>query len=227
MARLLLVEDDQKIAAAVERGLTAEGFRVDVVDNGDDGLLRATVGAYDLVLLDIMLPGLNGYRVCAELRKREIWTPVLMLTAKSGDLDEAEGLDTGADDYLIKPFSFPVLVARVRALMRRQGTRSGPIEVGSLRIDPSARRAWTGTIELPFTTRELDVVEFLAARQGQVVTKTELVDALWDANFDGDLNIVEVYVGRLRRKLAAVGASGADVAIETVRGAGYRLVERP
>jgi DNA-binding response OmpR family regulator len=225
MARLLLVEDDASIAASVARGLTAEGHAVDVVHDGETGLERATVGRYDLVVLDIMLPGLNGYRVCAELRAREVWTPVLMLTAKSGDLDEAEGLDTGADDYLTKPFSFPVLVARVRALLRRPGARPQPVEVGTVRVDLAARRAWVGAVELPLTTRELDVLEFLAARRGDVVAKVDLIDALWDAHFEGDHNIVEVYVGRIRRKLAAAGAT--SIAIETVRGAGYRLVEVP
>ena len=226
--RLLLVEDDEKIAAAVQRGLTAEGYQVDVVTDGEEGLRRGTAGRYDLVLLDLMLPKLNGYRVCGELRARGVDTPVLMLTAKAGDLDEAEGLDTGADDYLTKPFSFPVLVARVRALLRRSGARpAGPVTVGRLEIDLATRRAKVGDTELAVTTRELDVLAFLAERRPQVVSKRELLDALWDPAFDGDDNVVEVYIARLRRKLAAVEPQQPSVAIETVRGAGYRMVEVP
>jgi DNA-binding response OmpR family regulator len=218
--KVLLVEDDERIAAAIDRGLTAEGFTVDVVHDGDAGLWRATEGAYDVVVLDIMLPGRNGYRVCAELRERGVWTPILMLTAKSGDLDEAEGLDTGADDYLTKPFSFPVLVARVRALGRRPRTMDPTrLDVGPLQLDPASRRAWHDGDELDLTTREFDVLEFLVRRPDQVLSKLDIIDGVWRHDFDGDPNIVEVYVGRLRRKLGAT-------TIETVRGAGYRLVGR-
>jgi len=229
--KLLVVEDDRRIAAAVARGLTAEGFTVDVVHDGDEGLWRATEGTYDLVLLDIMLPGRNGYRVCAELRERGVWTPILMLTAKSGDLDEAEGLDTGADDYLTKPFSFPVLVARVRALTRRP--RGGPPvvhDLGPLRVDPGARRVWRDDVEVTLTAREFDVLEFLVRQGDRVVSKREILDGVWRDDFEGDPNIVEVYVGRLRRKLAPAVGTGATPAstgvfeIETVRGAGYRTV---
>jgi DNA-binding response OmpR family regulator len=221
--KLLLVEDDAKIAAAVRRGLEAEGFAVEVAGDGVDGLWRATEGVYDLIVLDILLPGMNGFRVCAELRRAEVWTPILMLTAKDGDLDEAEGLDTGADDYLTKPFSFPVLVARVRALLRRAATGRSPVPatVGELRIDPAARRAWVGDTEVVLTAREFDVVEFLVRRAGTVVRKDTLLAGVWDDDFDGDPNIVEVYVRRLRRKLDEPFARRS---IETVRGAGYRLV---
>lgn len=226
--KLLVVEDDLKIAASVERGLTAEGFTVDVVHDGDEGLWRATEGSYDLVLLDIMLPGRNGYRVCAELRERGIWTPILMLTAKSGDLDEAEGLDTGADDYLTKPFSFPVLVARVRALTRRpQGGPPATHTVGPVRIDPASRRVWRDGSEITLTAREFDVLEFLVREPDRVVSKRDILDGVWSDDFEGDPNIVEVYVGRLRRKLEH-GESGPQqthlFSIETVRGAGYRVV---
>ena len=157
--KLLLVEDDTKIAAAVKRGLEAEGFTVEVAVDGEDGLWRATEGTFDLVILDIMLPGRNGYRICADMRAAGDWTPILMLTAKDGDLDEAEALDTGADDFLTKPFSFAVLVARVRALLRRAPDRTVvPAAVGDLRIDPARRRVWRGEQEIRLTAREFDVL---------------------------------------------------------------------
>jgi two-component system, OmpR family, response regulator len=219
--KLLLVEDDTKLAAAVRRGLEAEGFTVEVATDGDDGLWRATEGTYDLVLLDIMLPGRNGYRICADLRAAGDWTPILMLTAKDGDLDEAEALDTGADDYISKPFSFAVLVARVRALLRRSADRAvAPAAVGDLRIDPARRRAWRGDSELALTAREFDVLALLVRRAGQVLSKAEILDAVWDSDFEGDPNIIEVYVRRLRRK---VDEPFGRRSIETVRGAGYRL----
>jgi DNA-binding response OmpR family regulator len=219
--KLLLVEDDTKLAAAVRRGLEAEGFTVEVATDGDDGLWRATEGTYDLVLLDIMLPGRNGYRICADLRAAGDWTPILMLTAKDGDLDEAEALDTGADDYISKPFSFAVLVARVRALLRRSADRAvAPAAVGDLRIDPARRRAWRGDSELALTAREFDVLALLVRRAGQVLSKAEILDAVWDSDFEGDPNIIEVYVRRLRRK---VDEPFGRRSIETVRGAGYRM----
>ncbi len=219
--KLLLVEDDTKIAAAVRRGLTAEGFTVEVATDGIDGLWRATEGAYDLIILDIMLPGRNGYQVCAELRKAGIWTPILMLTAKDGDLDEAEALDTGADDYLTKPFSFAVLVARVRAVLRRSGGRSPtPVEVGDLRIDTAARRAFVGAAEVALTAREFTVLEFLVRRAGQVLSKDEILAGVWDSDFDAESNVVEVYILRLRRK---IDDPFGRRSIETVRGAGYRM----
>ncbi|HEX4867024.1 MAG TPA: response regulator transcription factor [Acidimicrobiales bacterium] len=219
--KVLVVEDDRKIATAIQRGLTAEGFTVEVSFDGDDGLWRATEGSYDLILLDLMLPGRNGYQVCAALREAGDWTPVLVLTAKDGDLDEAEALDTGADDYLTKPFSYPVLLARVRALLRRAAGRDPvPVEVGDLRIDPGARRAWRAGEELALTAREFDVLEFLVRRAGQVLSKDEILAGVWDYDFEGEPNIVEVYVGRLRRK---VDDPFARHTIETVRGAGYRM----
>jgi DNA-binding response OmpR family regulator len=221
--KLLVVEDDKKIATAVKRGLEAEGFTVEVAFDGDDGYWMATEGTYDLIVLDIMLPGRNGYRICASLREAKDWTPILMLTAKDGELDEAEALDTGADDYLTKPFSFPVLVARVRALLRRTtGRNPAPVGVGDLRIEPGERRVWRGDDEIPFTAREFDVLEFLVRRAGQVLAKDEILAGVWDTDFDGDPNIVEVYVRRLRRKLDEPYGRHS---IETVRGAGYRLVD--
>jgi DNA-binding response OmpR family regulator len=219
--KVLLVEDDTKIAAAVKRGLEAEGFGVEVAADGIDGLWMATEHPFDLIVLDLMLPKKNGYQVCGELREAGNWTPILMLTAKDGDLDEAEALDTGADDYLTKPFSFPVLVARVRALLRRTGGGAPvPVEAGDLRLDSEARRCWRGDVEVPLTAREFAVLEHLLRRAGQVVSKPEILDGVWDHDFDGDPNIVEVYVRRLRRK---VDEPFGHEAIETVRGAGYRL----
>jgi DNA-binding response OmpR family regulator len=219
--KLLLVEDDEKIAAAVKRGLEGEGFVVEVSGDGDDGFWRASEFGYDLIVLDIMLPRRNGFRVCSDLRAAGIWTPILMLTAKDGDLDEAEALDSGADDYLVKPFSFPVLLARVRALLRRaHGRDPVPVVVRDLRIDPIARRAWRGDTEIVLTAREFAVLEFMMRRADRLLSKADILDGVWDADFDGDPNIVEAYVHRLRRKLDS--PSGRPT-ITTVRGAGYRL----
>jgi DNA-binding response OmpR family regulator len=219
--KLLLVEDDAKLSAALRRGLEAEGYAVEVATDGDDGLWRATEGAFDLIVLDILLPGRNGYRVCADLRAAGLWTPILMLTAKDGELDEAEALDTGADDFLTKPFSYTVLVARVRALLRRAAERTvAPAAVGDLRIDPARRRAWRGEVEIALTAREFDVLELLVRRAGQVLSKDRILDAVWESDFEGDPNIVEVYVRRLRRK---VDEPFGRRSIETLRGAGYRI----
>jgi two-component system, OmpR family, response regulator len=219
--KLLLVEDDKKIATAVKRGLEAEGFTVEIAFDGNDGLWLATEGSYDLIVLDILLPGRNGFRVCADLRAAGNWTPILMLTAKDGDLDEAEALDTGADDYLTKPFSFPVLVARVRALLRRTAGRNPtPVQVGDLRIDPGQRRAWRGGDPIALTAREFEVLEFLVRREGQVLSKRDILAGVWEYDFDGDPNIVEVYIGRLRRK---IDEPDGRRWLTTVRGAGYRL----
>jgi DNA-binding response OmpR family regulator len=223
--RLLLIDDDVKLATAVARGLGAEGFSVDVCHDGGEGLWRASEVQYDLIVLDLMLPGRNGFQVCAELRQRGNWTPILMLTAKDGDLDEAEGLDTGADDYLTKPFSFAVLVARVRALLRRAGAGGGEVlTLGDLRLDQRRRRVHVGETEVTLTTREFELLACLMARPDQVLSKQQLIDAVWDIAFDGDPNIVEVYIGRLRRKL---DEPFGRASIRTVRGAGYRLVPGP
>ena len=219
--KLLLVEDDRKIATAVKRGLEPEGFAVEVAFNGTDGLWLAQEGSFDLIILDIMLPGRNGYQICRELREEGDWTPILMLTAKDGDLDEAEALDTGADDYLTKPFSFPVLVARIRALLRRTTGRSTvPVEAGDLRIDPGQRRVWRGETEIELTTRQFEVLEFMMRRAGQVLSKTEILAGVWEYEFEGDPNIIEVYIRRLRTR---IDLPFDRHAIETIRGAGYRL----
>ncbi len=218
--RVLVVEDEAKVAAAVRRGLEAEGFAVDVAGNGDDGRWMAEENDYDILILDIMLPQMSGTELCAQLRAIGDWTPILMLTARDGEADEANALDAGADDYLTKPFSFVVLLARVRALVRRgQAVRPAVLEVGAIRLDPAAHRCWRGGTEVALTAREFAVLEFLLRRTGDVVSKSAILENVWDFNFSGDPNIVEVYIRHLRRKLDDEGRS----MIETVRGAGYRL----
>ncbi|HEU4489754.1 MAG TPA: response regulator transcription factor [Jiangellales bacterium] len=219
--RVLVVEDEARLADGLRVGLEAEGFAVDVALNGTEGLWMARENAYDAIVLDIMLPGTNGYRVCASLRAGGVWTPILMLTAKEGEWDEVEALDTGADDYLTKPFSYAVLVARLRALLRRgSGARPTVLEAGDLRLDPAARRAWRADVEVDLTAREMSLLEFLLRRRGEVVSKREILDHVWDEDFEGDPNIVEVYVRHLRNKL---DRPFQREAIETVRGSGYRL----
>jgi DNA-binding response OmpR family regulator len=219
--RVLVVEDEVRLAEAVARGLRAEGFEVDLAHTGPDGLWRAREGAYAAIVLDILLPGLNGYAVCRELRLEGIRTPILMLTAKQGEHDEAEGLELGADDFLRKPFSFVVLVARLRALIRRAtNTPDGVLSVGDLRVDAEKRRCWRGPSEIVLTARELELLVALARRDGGVAAKRELLAEVWGLDYDGDDNIVEVYVGHLREKL---GDRGDQRLIRTVRGVGYAL----
>ena len=219
--RLLVVEDEKRVAAAVRRGLEAEGFAVDVALTGTDGDWLARENTYDAIVLDIMLPGINGYKLCAKLRERGDWTPVLMLTAKSGELDEAEALDTGADDYLTKPFSYVVLVARLRALLRRSMKEENLVYVaGDLRLDPAAHQCWRGEDPVRLTAREFSVLEFLMRRMGEVVPKSEILANVWDFAFDGDPNIVEVYIRHLRKK---IDLPFGKESIQTIRGAGYRL----
>ncbi|WP_405956455.1 response regulator transcription factor [Streptomyces phaeochromogenes] len=220
--RLLIVEDEKRLALSLAKGLTAEGYAVDVVHDGLEGLHMAGEGSYDLVILDIMLPGMNGYRVCGALRAAGHDVPILMLTAKDGEYDEAEGLDAGADDYLTKPFSYVVLVARVKALLRRRGPSGGasPVyEVGHLKVDTAARRVFLAEDEITLTTKEFSVLEQLVVRAGEVVSKADILEHVWDFAYEGDPNIVEVYISTLRRKL------GPEL-IRTVRGAGYRLEAR-
>ena len=219
--RVLVVEDEKKVAAAVRRGLEAEGFAVDVALTGTDGLWMATESAYDVIVLDIMLPGMNGFDVCAQVRDAGIWTPILMLTAKDGEYDQAEALDTGADDYLTKPFSFVVLLARIRALLRRSGRSERVIhQAGDLSLDPATHRCTRDGVDVQLTAREFAVLEFLIRRRGEVVSKAEILDNVWDFAFDGDPNIVEVYIRHLRRK---IDEPFERRSIETIRRAGYRL----
>lgn len=220
--KILLIEDDKKIATIVKRGLEGEGFVVDAVFDGTDGLHQARESTYDALIVDLMLPGTNGFKICELLREEGDWTPIMVLTAKEGEYDQTEALDTGADDYLTKPFSFPVLVSRLRALLRRT-TGSGapaPVEAGDLKIDSRARRIWRGSTEVELTSRQFDVLEFLMRRVGEVVTKDEILQGVWEYDFDGDPNIVEVYIGRVRR---AIDRPFDRQAVETIRGAGYRL----
>jgi two-component system, OmpR family, response regulator len=220
--RLLVVEDEQRLAAGLRKGLEAEGFAVDVVHNGTDGIWMARENPFDAIILDVMLPGANGYQVCRTLRNEGNWTPILILTAKDGVWDEVEGLDTGADDYLTKPFSYAVLIARLRAL-RRRGAQPRPtvLEVGDLRLDPATRRVWLSEEQIDLTHREFAVLEYLLHHPDEVLSKPDILAHVWDFDFDGDPNIVEVYVARLRTKLRRPDDRPV---IETVRGAGYRLV---
>ncbi|GFG63072.1 DNA-binding response regulator [Mycobacterium kubicae] len=220
--RVLLVEDEERLAQTVRRGLIAEGFVVDVEHDGRNGLAAVSSGEYDVVVLDIMLPGLSGYQVLREMRARSVWTPVLMLSAKDGEYDLADAFDIGADDYLTKPFSFVVLVARLRALLRRGAPeRPAVLTAGTLALDPARRLVTRGQTVLSLTPREYGVLEFLLRHKGDVVSKAEILRSVWDSNYDGDDNVVEVYIGYLRRK---VDAPFGVATIETVRGAGYRLL---
>jgi two-component system, OmpR family, response regulator len=219
--RILLVEDEKRLAASLQAGLRAEGFAVDTAHDGEEGLWYAREHEYDAILLDLMLPRLNGYEVCATLRSEENWTPILMLTARAGESDQVQALDTGADDYVTKPFSFQVLLARLRSLLRR-GVRERPtlLTLGDLVLDPASRVVTRDGTELSLTAREHSLLEFLMRRAGEVVTKADILTNVWDYAFEGDPNIVEVYVGRLRRKVdRPFGRSD----IETLRGSGYRL----
>ena len=219
--RVLVVEDEANLANAVAQGLQAEGYGVEVANDGEEGLWRAREGQFDAIVLDIMLPGINGYVICRTLREEEIWTPILMLTAKDGEFDEAEGLDTGADDYLTKPFSFVVLLARLRAILRRaKAVRPAVLTAGDLTLNPSTRQCSRGGVSIHLTPREFALLEALVTDPGRVRTKQELIDSVWGMDYDGPPNIVEVYVGYLRNK---VDRPFGRTAIETVRGIGYRV----
>jgi len=220
--RVLLVEDEPRLAEMVRVGLVSEGFVVEVGADGADGLWRGTEGEFDVIVLDIMLPKLNGYDVLRTLRERDVWTPVLMLTAKDGEYDQADAFDLGADDYLTKPFSFVVLTARLRALQRRGAPeRPTVLTAGDLSLDPARRRVARGDTVIALTPREYGVLEFLLRSKGTVLSKAQILAAVWDAHYDGDDNIVEVYIGYLRRK---IDTPFGRQAIETMRGMGYRLL---
>jgi len=221
--RVLVVEDETRLADGVRRGLEAEGFAVDVAATGTDGLWMARENEYSLILLDIMLPGVSGYRICETLRAEKNWTPIIMLTAKDGEWDQVEALDTGADDYLTKPFSFAILLARMRALLRRGGAeRPSVLEAGDIRLDPATRAVTRGETAIDLTAREFAVLEYLLRRRGEVVTKRDVIENVWDYDFEGDPNIVEVYVRHLRNKLDR--PFGRE-SIATLRGFGYRLAD--
>lgn len=216
-----MVEDETRLARVLQRGLEMEGFAVDVAADGTQGAWLAGENSYDAIVMDIMLPGLNGYQLCAQLREGGNWSPILMLTAKDGEYDEAEALDTGADDYLSKPFSFVVLVARLRALIRRgRVARPAVLRCGDLSVDPATRRCTRGGTEIDLTAREFAVLEYLIRRAGEVVTKSEILDHVWDFGFDGDANVVEVHMSALRRKIDKPFKTHT---IDTLRGSGYRL----
>lgn len=224
--RILLVEDETTLAETVRRGLTNEGFVVDVTHDGVSGLWAATENPYDVILLDLMLPLKNGYDVLKELRERLIWTPVLMLTAKDGEYDQTDAFDLGADDYLTKPFSFIVLVARIRALVRR-GAPEGPVTLtlGTLTLDPGSRSVRRGGTVIELTAREYGLLHYLMRSHDQVVSKSQILDNVWDPAFEGGENVVEVYIGYLRRKIDA--PFGLQT-LTTVRGMGYMLTgDRP
>jgi len=220
--RVLVVDDEVHLAESVSRGLTAEGFAVELAHDGLDGLWHARERTYGAIVLDILLPGINGYQVCRTLRAEGNWTPILMLTAKDGEYDEAEALDTGADDFLSKPFSFVVLVARLRALARRGSTPRPPVlSAGDLVFDPLTRRCHRGDVPIALTPRELSLLEALLTDPGAVVAKRDLLRRVWGDDFDGDANVVEVYVRYLRRK---IDEPFGRRSLRTVRGHGYQLV---
>ncbi len=219
--RVLVVEDEPRLARGLQTGLEAEGYAVDVAHDGLDGLWFARENDYDVILLDIMLPKLNGYKVCQTLREEKDWTPILMLTAKDGEWDQIEAFDTGADDYVMKPFSFGVVLARMRSLVRR-GVAERPVNLvmGDLVLDPARKYVTRADESIDLTAREFALLEYLMRQRGNVVTKQQIMANVWNFDFEGDSNIVEVYVGRLRRKIDK--PFGRDD-IETLRGTGYRM----
>jgi two-component system OmpR family response regulator len=221
--RVLVVEDEAKLANLLRRGLRREGIAVDIAGDGESALVRATSTSYDVILLDVMLPGSDGLEVCRALRARDVWAPTLMLTALGEVDDRVRGLDSGADDYLTKPFSFEELLARMRALMRRPARpRSTVLSVDDLRLDPATHRAWRGETELALTAREFAMLEVFMRRPGEVLSRFELLEQVWDENYENRSNVIEVYVGYLRDK---VDRPFGRQSLETVRGAGYRLLD--
>jgi two-component system OmpR family response regulator len=219
--RVLLVEDEILLAEAIRRGLTAAGFVVDVAHDGVDGLWAASENLYDVVVLDVLLPGMHGYAVLKQIRERQNWVPVIMLTAKDGEYDQTDAFDLGADDYLTKPFSFPVLVARLHALVRR-GAPERPVilAVGSLRLDPVSRQVSRDGKEIPLTAREFGLLHYFMRMPDVVLSKAQILDNVWDPVFRGDDNVVEVYIGYLRRK---IDVPFGLTSLKTVRGMGYKL----
>lgn len=221
--RVLLVEDEVRLAEAIRGGLHAESIAVDCAFDGEEGLFKAREGSYDAIVLDILLPGRNGYEICTKLREEGVWTPILMLTARHGEEYEARALNTGADDFLAKPFSYLVLVARLRALVRRGSTpRPSIIRVGDLELDPARRTCFREGSVISLTAREFALLELLMRRPQEVLSKQHILDHVWGFDFEGDENIVEVYIGYLRRK---IDEPFRQRSIQTVRGVGYRLLK--
>jgi two-component system OmpR family response regulator len=219
--RILVVEDEVKMSRLLRRGLEREGYAVDVADDGDDALSQATEYDFDAIVLDVMIPGRDGFEVCRELRARGRWSPVIMLTARDAIEDRVQGLDAGADDYLAKPFAFEELLARLRALVRREPKeRPASISVRDIVLDPAAHSVARAGSPVDLSTREFALLEFMMRRAGEVVTRTDLLEHVWEYNYAGGSNVVDVYVGYVRRKL---GATADDPIIRTVRGKGYVL----
>jgi two-component system, OmpR family, response regulator len=219
--RALIVEDETKMAELIRRGLVEEGYAADVATTGDDAVWMARATPYDAVVLDVMLPGRDGFEVCRALRESGFWAPILMLTARDAIEDRVAGLDGGADDYLTKPFSFEELLARLRALIRRgAGERPAVLEVGSLRLDPASQRVWRGEAELDLSAKEFALLETFMRRPGDVLTRLDLIEHAWDYGYENRSNVVDVYVGYLRAK---IDRPFGVASIETVRGVGYRL----
>jgi two-component system OmpR family response regulator len=219
--RVLIVEDHVKLASLIRRGLRKEGMAADVETTGEGGLARAQATDYDAIILDVMLPGLDGFDVCRRVRSAGVWAPILMLTARDSVQDRVAGLDGGADDYLTKPFSYAELLARLRALVRRGGIeRPTELEVGSLRLDPATRRVWRGEAEIELSAKEFAILETFMRRPGEVLTRFALLEHAWDYDYENRSNVVESYVRYLRRK---IDQPFGVRSIETVRGAGYRL----
>jgi len=218
---VLVVEDDERMARAIQRGLQSEGFAVDVALDGTNGLWHATEFTYDALVLDVMLPGIDGYELCRRLRAAGNWAPILVLTARDGELDETRALDLGADDYLAKPFSYQVLVARLRALLRRgRPARPTVLTAGDLRLDPATHAVWRGDTPVALSPRQFAVLELFMRRPGEVLSKTVILEHVWDFAYEGDPNIVEVYVGQLRRR---IDEPFGRQSLQTIRLVGYRL----
>ncbi len=219
--RVLIVEDEERTAALVRRGLRERGIAADLAGRGEDAVWMTRATAYDAVVLDVMLPGIDGFETCRQLRDQGTWAPVLLLTARDGVEDRVAGLDGGADDYLTKPFAFAELLARLRALVRRAPARRPPVlEVGDLRLDPAERRAWRGPTEVRLSTKEFALLEAFMRHPGEVLSRLRLLETAWDDDYDNRSNVIDVYVGYLREK---VDRPFGAASLETVRGAGYRL----
>jgi two-component system OmpR family response regulator len=219
--RILVVEDEARLASLLRRGLVEEGHAVDLAADGEEALAWVDVGDYDAIVLDILLPGIDGLEVCRRLRRRHVRTPILLLTARDTVADRVTGLDAGADDYLVKPFAFAELTARLRALARRPPDTHDPVlAAGDVRLDPAARRVWRGEAELPLPNKEFRILEYLMRHQDRVLTRAMIAEHIWDYDFPGASNVIDVHVRQLRRKLNDPYPDGM---IETVRGVGYRL----